>query len=169
MIRILGPEDAEVLLSCRVFGLQESPQAYLATPGEVAGTPLSQIESELRDEDIRYFGAFDDGALVGFMRYVRFPREARRHVAEVRSVYVRQSVRRRGIGASLLHRLIEEARSVGIESLVLSVLEDNSAACRLYEACGFRSYGQEPRAIAKGDARIDQVLYFLDIREPGGG
>jgi RimJ/RimL family protein N-acetyltransferase len=76
-----------------------------------------------------------------------------------------QSVRGMGIGARLLRRLIQEAHSVGIESLVLSVLEDNAAARRLYESCGFRRYGQEARAIAKGERRIDQVLYQLDLRE----
>ena len=60
--------------------------------------------------------------------------------------------------------MIQEAKFAGLETLILSVLEDNQAARRLYESCGFERYGQEARAIARGDARIDQVLYALDIR-----
>jgi ribosomal protein S18 acetylase RimI-like enzyme len=163
-LRRLVKEDAHILQSARLSALRESPEAFLVTHAEVAHTPLSQVEAELADPDICYLGAFSDGGLLGFMRFVRFQRHSRRHAAEVRSVYVDSSARGQGIASSLLHELIREAKLAGLETLILSVLEDNQAARRLYESCGFQRYGQEPRAIAKGDARIDQVLYALDIR-----
>jgi L-amino acid N-acyltransferase YncA len=168
-IRRLGKGDARSLQDCRLLGLEESPDAFLATRDEVAGTPLSAVESELVDPDIRYLGAFSGDELVGFMRFVRFGRRARRHVAEVRSVYVRRDARGQRVGARLLTHLIEDARAAGVESLVLSVLADNVAARRLYEACGFRPYGLEPRAVRKGGRYVDQALYALDLAANPGG
>jgi L-amino acid N-acyltransferase YncA len=165
LIRTLGTADAVLLQACRLQGLVESPEAFLVTLGEVADTPLSQLEAELHDDGICYVGAFNDDGLVGFMRYLRFQREARRHVAEVRSVYVSKSARGQGIGARLLQRLIGEAKVAGIETLILSVLEDNLPARRLYESCGFRLHGTEPRAVKKGDNYLGQSLYSLDLRQ----
>lgn len=159
LIRRLQQNDAELLHQCRLFGLNESPEAFLVSYGEVAETPLTQLAAELADPNIRYVGAFVDAELVGFMRFVRFARISRLHVAEIRSVYVKKAQRGCGVGASLLRRLVEEAKVDDIESLILSVLADNVAARRLYESCGFESYGSEPRAIKKGERYIDLALY----------
>lgn len=97
------------------------------------------------------------------MRFVRFHRHARQHVAEVRSVYVRKAWRGQGVGAALLRRLIDDANSAGIQSLLLSVLADNSAARCLYESCGFKLYGTEPQAIKKGVRYTDLALYVFMI------
>jgi len=135
----------------------------MVTRHEVSGTPLSAVESELMDRNIWYAGAFSDGQLVGFMRFVRLQRSARRHVAEVRSVYVNRALRGQGVGSRLLQHLIESARATGIESLILAVLADNVAARRLYESFGFKLYGMEPGAIRKGSSYIDQALYSLHL------
>ena len=163
LIRKLAKDDAAALQACRLFGLRESPDAFLVTLDEVSDTPVAQVEADLLDPDMCYVGAFEERELVGFMRFVRFQRAARRHVAEVRSVYVKQSARGRGTGTRLLRQLLQEARSVGLGSLVLSVLEDNLAARRLYESCGFALYGTEPRAIRKGDRYLAQSLYAIEL------
>lgn len=162
-IRKLEKDDARSLQSCRLLGLEESPEVFLATYDEVADTPLSAVESELVDQNICYVGAFSGEHLIGFMRFVRFQRCARKHVAEVRSVYVKSALRGQQVGFHLLHHLIESARATGVESLILSVLADNAAARRLYESCGFQLYGVEPRAIKKGRNYIDQALYSLNL------
>ena len=164
-IRRLSKADAGILQECRLSGLQESPEAFLASYEDVKDTPLSQVEAELADPDIHYLGAFDDERLVGVMRYVRFSRMSRRHVAEVRSVYVRQSHRRGGIARQLLDRLVEDARAAGIESLILSVLSTNLSARRLYESAGFDVYGEEPRAIRKPGGDVGQLHLWRDLSQ----
>jgi L-amino acid N-acyltransferase YncA len=163
LIRKLETGDAAELLRCRLSGLQESPAEFLVTYAEVESTPVSQMKAELLDPDIAYVGAFSGNELVGFMRFVRFQRHARQHVAEVRSVYVRNDMRGQKIAARLLLQLIPVAKAAGIESLVLAVLDDNLPAKRLYESCGFRLYGTEPRAIKKPDGYKDQALYCLAL------
>ncbi|MCI2244791.1 GNAT family N-acetyltransferase [Xanthomonas sp. PPL568] len=166
-LRRLALADASALKACRLAGLRETPEAFMTTAAEVDATPLAQFEAELTDADIHYVGAFDGERLVGLMRSVRLSRRARRHVAEVRSVVVMASHRRQGIAGRLLSQLIEQARSTGIEALLLTVVADNLPARRLYEMAGFSVYGIEPRAIRRDGRYEDQLLMRLALHGPG--
>jgi ribosomal-protein-alanine N-acetyltransferase len=57
---------------------------------------------------------------------------------ELENIAVRQSLRRQGLGAALLERLLEEARQGGAERVLLEVRASNGAAIRGYERAGFR-------------------------------
>jgi len=162
-IRRLSKSDASVLQECRLAGLSESPEAFLASYADIEATPLSEVETDLEDPDILYLGAFDNASLVGMIRFVRPDRRSRRHTAEVRSVYVRASHRGKGLARRLLSQLIEESRQVGLQSLILSVLASNEPARHLYESLGFSVYGREPKAIKKGNEYIDQLHLWLDL------
>ena len=162
-IRPLTAEDAPVLRECRLRGLRESADAFLTTYDEARDTPLDAVRAELRNADIRYVGAFEGDDLIGFMRFVRGERRARRHTAEVRSVHVRGDRRRRGVALALLRQLIRDATDAGLESLTISVLSNNAAARALYESAGFATYGIEPRAVKKGADYFDQVHLVLHL------
>jgi ribosomal protein S18 acetylase RimI-like enzyme len=162
-IRRLAKADASVLQECRLAGLAESPEAFLASYADIEGTPISEVEADLEDPNILYLGAFENANLVGMIRFVRPDRRSRRHTAEVRSVYVRASHRGQGIARSLLSQLIDESRQVGLQSLILSVLASNEPARHLYESLGFSVYGREPKAIKKGNEYVDQLHLWLGL------
>jgi phosphinothricin acetyltransferase len=65
-------------------------------------------------------------------------------VAEV-SIYVAADARGRGIGKSLLEKLIEESESNGIWSLYGATFPENAASIRMQLACGFRIVGRRER------------------------
>ena len=65
-------------------------------------------------------------------------------VAEV-SVYVREGMRGRGIGRTLLERLIEESEQCGIWTLQAGMFPENIASIDLHESCGFRQVGLRER------------------------
>ncbi len=72
-------------------------------------------------------------------------------IAELRRMYVRPPLRRRGAGAALLARGIHEARQRGVELLGLETAP-TSAAHRLCRAAGFRevvswSVAEQPGAV----------------------
>ena len=157
-IRHLNRADAKALQECRLFGLQESPDAFLTSYSEVEKTPISQVENDLENPLIQYFGAFEQNQLVGFMRLVRDARTSRQHTGEVRSVYVRLAHRNRGVGSALLQKLVLHAKEIGLETLTLSLLANNPSARSLYERAGFDVYGTEPQAIKKPSGYIDQTL-----------
>jgi ribosomal-protein-alanine N-acetyltransferase len=72
---------------------------------------------------------------------------------------VRSGYRRRGIGASLLDRVLEEARRRKANAAFLEVRSANHGAQALYEKCGFRAIAR--RANYYSDPREDAVVMSL--------
>ena len=90
------------------------------------------------------------GEVVGFA--VLSPASTRRCYAGVveNTIYVARSARGRGIGRSLLERLIAGARAVGFWTIQTSIFPENRASLALHERCGFGVVGVRER-IAKRD------------------
>lgn len=163
LIRQLSADDADILWQARLQALRESPAAFLSTLAEAQNDSAEVMRAQLADPGTRYLGVFVDGALVGFLRYVRPVRIARRHTAEVHSVHVDAGHRGRGIARQLFLAAFADARAEGIESLTLTVLADNAAACRVYESLGFTVFGREPQAVKRAGAYTDLVAYQVSL------
>lgn len=162
-IRQLSADDADILWQARLQALCESPAAFLSTLAEAQNDSAEVMRAQLADPGARYFGAFIDGMLAGFLRYVRPMRMARRHTAEVHSVHVGTEHRGQGVARQLLLAAFAAARAEGIESLTLTVLADNTAARALYESLGFSVIGTEPRAVKRADSYADIVSYWNSL------
>jgi len=80
----------------------------------------------------------------------------------INNVAVRTEYRRRGIGAALLERVIEEARRRKANTAFLEVRSGNHAAQALYEKCGFRAIAR--RANYYSEPREDAVVMSLVLR-----
>ena len=78
-------------------------------------------------------------------------------------VYVVHEARGAGVGTLLISACIEHARRIeGVLQIHLTVASHNASAVRLYERCGVRRYGAEPRAHILPDGReIDEDLMVL--------
>jgi L-amino acid N-acyltransferase YncA len=76
-------------------------------------------------------------------------RWAYRGVAES-SVYVAREHHGRGVGRSLMERLIEKSESAGIWTIQTSIFPENAASLRLHHRVGFRVVGVR-KSIAKRD------------------
>ncbi|CAH0063942.1 GNAT family N-acetyltransferase [Stenotrophomonas sp. GD03819] len=163
LIRQLSAEDAEILWQARLQALCESPAAFLSTLAEAQNDSAEVMRAQLADPGTRYFGAFIDGMLAGFLRYVRPMRMARRHTAEVHSVHVGTDHRGQRVARQLLLAAFAAARAEGIESLSLTVLADNTAARALYESLGFSVIGTEPRAVKRAGSYADIVSYWISL------
>ena len=160
------PEDAADYRALRLRGLKEHPDAFTSSYEEAVTKTLASTLERLRVEGPEaVYGAFVDGGLAGVVGLAREPREKNRHKANVFGMYVAPEQARRGVGAALLHYIVDEAmRQSGIAQLVLTVTETNIAAHTLYETFGFRSFGVEPRAIRVGDTYFakNHMILFLD-------
>lgn len=164
LIRQLSADDAEILWQARLQALCESPAAFLSTLAEAQNDSAEVMRAQLADPGTRYFGAFIDGMLAGFLRYVRPMRMARRHTAKVHSIHVGTDHRGQGVARQLLLAAFAAARAEGIESLSLTVLADNTAARPLYESLGFSVIGTEPRAGKRAGSYADIVSYWISLR-----
>ena len=61
---------------------------------------------------------------------------------EIENIVVDEQHQKRGIGTTLVRRLLSEAQVAGATSAILEVRESNAAARRLYEKTGFTSEGR---------------------------
>ena len=61
------------------------------------------------------------------------------------SVYVAAAARGRGVGRSLLERLVLASEQAGLWTLQAGVFADNAVSLRLHQSCGFRVVGRRER------------------------
>jgi ribosomal-protein-alanine N-acetyltransferase len=102
----------------------------------------------------------DLGSAAGLLCFQRVGDEA-----EVYRVGVLPALRGRGLGAWLLGRFLERARSEGLRRAHLEVRAGNDAARRLYARAGFTEVGRRPGYYR--DPAEDAVLYAWEA-EPAG-
>ncbi|WP_442934244.1 GNAT family N-acetyltransferase [Micromonospora sp. CPCC 205539] len=72
------------------------------------------------------------------------------------------------IGKKVVSALVGACTTAGIEVITLGVRGNNHGAISLYEACGFRTWGVLPNAVAVDDLRFDDVRMFLPLALPTG-
>jgi ribosomal-protein-alanine N-acetyltransferase len=79
--------------------------------------------------------------------------------AEVLTLAVVPSLRRQGVGRSLLEHAMAEAAARGAAAVLLEVATDNAPARTLYASAGFAVVGRRPRYYpGGGDAAIMRAL-----------
>jgi L-amino acid N-acyltransferase YncA len=90
-----------------------------------------------------------------------------RGVAEV-SVYVAPDQLGRGVGAALLHGLLERSEQAGLWTLEAGIFPENEASIALHRRAGFRLVGVRERIGRMPDGRWRDVLLF-ERRSPRAG
>lgn len=84
--------------------------------------------------------------------------------AEILTLAVRPSARRRGTGSRLVAAASDRAFDRGARRLFLEVAADNAAALALYAALGFEPAGRRPRYYARKDGpAVDALLLVLNL------
>lgn len=146
VIRPMTSADLDVLMrhEDEMFGSEAwSRQGYL---------------DELADTTTRYYVvAEEDGAVLGSAGLMVIA-----ETAQVMTVGVLPSARRRGIGERLLQSLLTEARRQRADEVLLEVRMDNPAARTLYEKAGFQIIGTRRGYFDHG--RVDALVMRLGLR-----
>lgn len=160
-VRRLEPADAAAYQSLRLDGFTRHPQHFRIAPEDEQGLSLPAVGERLAAGFVA--GGFDADGLAGVAGLTRFEGRKLRHRALLWGMYVRERARGRGLADELMRVLLAEARSQGIEQVLLTVAAENGRARRLYERWGFSLYGTEPRAIKTPDGYLDEALMIRRI------
>jgi RimJ/RimL family protein N-acetyltransferase len=160
-IRRLEPADAALYRDIRLEALRKNPEAFGSTFEREEAQPLSWFEAVIGRADM--FGVLVDGKLVGIAGFSVQEGLKRAHKGLLWAMYVRDDARGSGIGKMLVAAILDDARG-RVEMVQLTVVSENKAAHRLYQAMGFVEYGHEKRALKQDGRYYDELLMvkFLD-------
>lgn len=112
-------------------------------------------------------GAFDDhGRLLGFATYGAFRNWPAYKYSVEHSVYVRQECRGAGIGASLMQKLIDEAKRQNYHTMVGGIDASNLASLALHRKLGFQYAGTIKQVGFKFGRWLDLSFYQLILETP---
>jgi ribosomal protein S18 acetylase RimI-like enzyme len=162
-IRRLTAADATVYRALRLRAFRDHPEAFITSHEEFEAQAPAESEKRLGEAHAKFWGAFERGELCGYVGLEREKRIKARHKAKLIGMYVAPECTGRGVGRALVEALLKEARNDGLELVVLTVTEGNSTAAKLYERCGFRSFGVEPRAIKVGERAYGKNHMVLEL------
>jgi ribosomal-protein-alanine acetyltransferase len=122
------------------------------------------MRAELREKHGYYVVAFPVGNEATIVAYAGLHSAERDPQADIQTIAVAESARRRGLGRVLMSRLIAEARDRGAETVFLEVRADNPGAQQLYQSLGFDDIAVRP-AYYQPDG-VDAIVMRLTIPEP---
>ncbi len=154
--RLLTVGDAEQFRNVRLYGLQESPHAFLEDYTECADQPLEYFHRYFKNGWIA--GAFRDGRLIGIAGLYIQKGIKLHHKGMVWGVYIMPESRGQGLAKQLIAMLIEEAQKARLELVQLSTDESKSSTVRLYTQLGFEVYGREQHIMKVANEYVTDVL-----------
>jgi ribosomal-protein-alanine N-acetyltransferase len=85
--------------------------------------------------------------------------------AHILNLCVRETMRGRGIGRTLLRQLLDLAVEAGVEDAFLEVRPSNLAAIRLYQSLGFVPVGVRRGYYQAAGGREDATVLRLDLQQ----
>jgi len=145
LIRPMDPEDGPALLEF-FRALPEQDRQYLRDDV----TKEEWLERFLRRIDYQTLVplvAEHEGQIVGSGNLYRSAYGWTKHVAEIR-VSVASAFQRRGLGTAMARVLVRHSISIGVEKMVIHVVDNQFAAKRAFEKLGFHQ-----EAILKGHVK----------------
>lgn len=166
VIRKLTKDDAEDYSQIRLESLYNSPDSFGTMYHEEAIKTIDDFRNRIPvDNNNCILGCYEDKTLIGIVAFYQESRIKVRHKAYIRSMYVKQEYRGKGIGKLLLNELIERAKAINeIEILLLDVVTNNSSAKQLYLSFGFQIYGIEKMAYKFNEQYFDMESMSLRIK-----
>lgn len=148
-VRLLLPGDASSYRDLMIEAYEKFAEAFTSTAEERRAKSLSWwAERIASDETSVAFGAFDGDALVGTAGVEYETREKTKHKSMLFGMFVLPGYRGRGIGRALIEAALDHARArPGSRVMRLTLTGGNATAQRLYESCGFATFGIEPMGL----------------------
>lgn len=140
-VRDAGPSDLDAIMALETSTF----------PGDAWSREM--MAAELGARHTRYLVAGIGDAVVG---YAGLSAPSGAAQADIQTIAVDAGHRRLGIGALLLRRMLDEARSRGVDDVLLEVRADNPDAQRLYERHGFTAIAVRPRYYQPDD--VDAIV-----------
>lgn len=107
-------------------------------------------------------GAFANEQMIGLCGFMRENRKKASHRGEIVQLYVNKEHAGKHIGSVLLKTTIRSAfENPEIGQIILSVVQQNEKANKVYEQIGFSEYGKISNYFKSGETYWDQRFMIL--------
>jgi len=162
LIRPYRDSDIPEILAIINHNILHSTSLYDYTPRTLERQ--SELLAEKTTKNFPVFVAEINGQVAGFGMYGEFRfREAYRFTVE-HSVYVTEAFKGKGIGGKLLRRLIDEAKSQKLHTMIGVIDAENKESILFHEKFGFKTVGVIKESGYKFERWLDSVIMqlFLD-------
>ena len=162
LIRPYRDSDISEILAIINYNILHSTSLYDYAPRTLERQ--SELLAEKTAKNFPIFAAEINGQVAGFGMYGEFRfREAYRFTVE-HSVYVSEDFKGKGIGGQLMQRLIDEAKSQKLHTMIGVIDAENKESILFHEKFGFKTVGVIKESGYKFDRWLDSVLMqlFLD-------
>lgn len=167
--RRLNLTDVEQYRSIMLEAYEKHPDAFTSSKEERAALPIDWWYARLNPKDDAseiVIGALTGDELVGVVGVTFETRQKIQHKSHLFGMYVKPTMRKSRIGRKLVLAALEEARShPHVTVMQLTVTDGNQSAQKLYESCGFVTFGIEPYAVTIGQGTyVSKAHMWCDIR-----
>lgn len=162
--QLLKPVHAEIYVALRREMLLDSPWSFGAHATQDKASDIEQIRNSLSLKHYAICAILETNRAIAAASVRREEAVKRRHIAAVWGVYVAPEYRGKGMGKTVVSHAIATARSwPDLETLQLSVSESAPNAQKLYEALGFKVWGNEPNALHIGGISYAEFHMHLPL------
>jgi GNAT superfamily N-acetyltransferase len=164
-IRVLRPQDWQLVRQVRLASLAESPHAFTSTHAREVAFDESAWQD--RATTCRWFVAVEDGATIGVAGGLDGSTDDP-GTRELVGMWVAPLHRGRGIARQLLDAVSDWARSDGASLLSLGVREGNDGAREAYLRLGMHPSGETVAERDQPDRSIQIMVVDLHTPRTGG-
>lgn len=154
LVRPLRPDEWRELRALRLRALRDAPLSFFHSYDEDAALPDEHWVAWASRPGT--YVAERDGAWVGMVVTHVVDGEFSRG-----GMWIAPAARGRGLGRPLVEAALAGAREQGHDDIALWVNEDNRAALRLYESCGFRRSGVDAPQRWRPELRVLRLTQRL--------
>jgi len=159
IIREASLADVAQFRELRLFALKDNPTSFSADYKVIFDLPTTYWENRLRPNAYgTMFFTENNSKLVGMMGIRRGESPKTEHGAGIWGVFIRPEWRGLHIAGEMINLACNWAKLSNIQIVKLAVVSTNESAIRLYERCGFKVYGTEPRAFLFENKYYDELL-----------
>ena len=118
-----------------------------------------EVGARLREGDGLYL-AVEDSSTDKLVALLDLEHERWRDTATIWNIVVDRAYRRHGLGRELMNRAITWACEQSLRAIVLETQTNNMAACRFYQAMGFKLCGLDDHFYSNDDIGAQEVALF---------
>ncbi len=168
IVRPLSEVDADQYSLLWLESRRLNPDIFSDATGEYDINFIrTRTREDLRQKTKIILGCEDNGELIGVGEVEREAPANRNHRARAYGMYVKESMRRRGVGEQLLDKIVQEARAMdGVEQIEFGLTGNNEGQRNFFESKGFESYGLHPRWMKVNGIYYDAQFMGLELGKP---